>query len=156
MIAAAKPDRNRSREFSANRESPVSAANPAVAPVVRPRLRIVFIMPGIDTPAPERTDTANGSLCSPEAAPGGGFEVGDGCRELVVESVGKAPVTQERATCLRGDDEPGGHPQPETAEDQEAVCLAAQRLRRLLDPRGERVNPSHTHRGIPRVASRSS
>ncbi len=91
---------------------------------------------------------------SPEGAPGGEFEVGHGRRELVVESIGKTPSPEEGATCLSGDDESGRHRQTKTVQKDQATCLAAQCLRRLLGLGGDRADPPH--RCNPSVASRSS
>ena len=45
----------RARHAAANAASPVTAARPSVVAAFRPRLRIVSIIPGIETGAPERT-----------------------------------------------------------------------------------------------------
>ncbi|GAA0987257.1 hypothetical protein GCM10009551_040140 [Nocardiopsis tropica] len=89
-----------------------------------------------------------------EAAPRGGFEAAHGGRELPVQALGEAPVAQKGAACLRGDDERRGHPQAEAVQEHQAVRLGAQRPRRPPGPRREGAHPPH--RGIPRVASRSS
>ena len=44
-------------------------ARPATVSSLRPRLRIVSIMPGIDTAAPERTDTSSGLSAPPNILP---------------------------------------------------------------------------------------
>ena len=50
------------RSRSANRSSPPASASPCTDSSFRPRFRIVSIMPGIETTAPDRTDTSSGSL----------------------------------------------------------------------------------------------
>ena len=59
----------RARHAAANAGSPVTLARPSVVAGVRPRLRIVSIIPGIDTGAPERTETSSGSAGSPNRRP---------------------------------------------------------------------------------------
>ena len=48
---------------------PVFFAMPAATSSLRPRLRMVSIMPGIEARAPERTDTSSGLLVSPNLQP---------------------------------------------------------------------------------------
>jgi hypothetical protein len=86
--------------------------------------------------------------------PAGGFQVGDGRRQLDIEAIGQPPVAEEGAACPGADDEPWGHGQAKPQQDDKAVRLAAEDLRRLLG-RG-RQRPDPPHRGMPRVASRSS
>ena len=45
------------------------AASPSAASSFSPRFRIVSIIPGIDTAAPERTETSSGSSCEPNRFP---------------------------------------------------------------------------------------
>src|ERR1700690_4167224 len=56
-------------ESPANRAFPVARVSPATASSLRPRLRIVSIIPGIEMAAPERTDTSSGSSVSPKRFP---------------------------------------------------------------------------------------
>jgi hypothetical protein len=63
----------------------------------------------------------------------GSFELGDGGRQLDIETIGKLPVAEEGAARLRGDDEPWGHGQSKTLQDDKAARLAAKDLRRFLD-----------------------
>ena len=56
-------------ESQAKRSLPALAARPATASSLRPRLRIVSIMPGIEARAPERTDSSSGSAASPKRLP---------------------------------------------------------------------------------------
>ena len=60
---------NRLRQSAANPWSLVALARPAAVSSLRPRLRIVSIIPGIDTGAPERTLTSSGSAGSPKRRP---------------------------------------------------------------------------------------
>jgi hypothetical protein len=48
---------------------PVDAARPSTAASLTPRLRIVSIIPGIETAAPERTETSSGFPASPKPFP---------------------------------------------------------------------------------------
>ena len=74
---AGDPDRRRCRtsatkrrcESHAKRSSPERAARPRTVSSFRPRFRTVSSIPGIDSRAPERTDTSSGSLASPSCAP---------------------------------------------------------------------------------------
>jgi len=49
----------------AKRLFPVLEARPSTEASVRPRFKIVSIIPGIETGAPDRTETRSGSLGSP-------------------------------------------------------------------------------------------
>ena len=60
---------SRRYESYAKRSLPVVFASPATASSLRPRLRIVSIIPGIETAAPERTETSSGSSGSPNRFP---------------------------------------------------------------------------------------
>ena len=53
----------------ANRSSPLVAASPSTVSSFRPRFSTVSIMPGIDTRAPERTETSSGAPWSPNDRP---------------------------------------------------------------------------------------
>src|SRR5207245_82196 len=59
----------RRRASSANRSSFVNAAMPLAVSSLRPRLRTVSIIPGIENLAPDRTLTRSGSLGSPNFLP---------------------------------------------------------------------------------------
>ena len=56
-------------ESKAKRSSPVCFASPSTDSSLRPRLRTVSIMPGMENLAPERTETSSGSAASPMALP---------------------------------------------------------------------------------------
>ena len=56
-------------ESHAKRALPALAARPSTASSLRPRFRIVSIMPGIDARAPERTDSSSGSAALPKRLP---------------------------------------------------------------------------------------
>ena len=60
---------SRRYESNAKRRDPVDAAKPSVEISFSPRFRIVFIIPGIESFAPERTDTRSGLLLSPNFLP---------------------------------------------------------------------------------------
>jgi hypothetical protein len=59
----------RARQLAANASLPEAAARPAVVSVVSPRFRIVSIMPGMETGAPDRTLTSSGSPGPPKRRP---------------------------------------------------------------------------------------
>ncbi len=59
----------RRRASSANRRLPDSFASPSTHAAESPRLRTVSIIPGIDTAAPERTDTSSGRSARPNPRP---------------------------------------------------------------------------------------
>ena len=56
-------------ESSAKRRSSVWRASPSTDASLRPRLRTVSIIPGIENFAPERTETSRGSRASPRRVP---------------------------------------------------------------------------------------
>ena len=60
---------SRRYESKAKRGLPVRLARPCTASSFRPTFRIVSIIPGIDTAAPERTETSSGSWGSPNRLP---------------------------------------------------------------------------------------
>jgi hypothetical protein len=60
---------NRRRHSSANSVSRATSPRPRVVSSFSPRSRIVSIIPGIDTGAPERTLTSSGSAESPNRRP---------------------------------------------------------------------------------------
>jgi hypothetical protein len=60
---------NRDRQLAANFGLRERAARPAVVASLSPRLRIVSIIPGIDTGAPDRTLTRSGLSGSPKRWP---------------------------------------------------------------------------------------
>ena len=60
---------NRRYESNANRRLPVAVARPSTLASFSPRLRMVSIIPGIDSRAPLRTDTRSGSAGSPSRFP---------------------------------------------------------------------------------------
>ena len=69
------------------RRCPSSCASPSTASSFRPRLRIVSIIPGIETAAPERTETSSGSSVSPKRLPAFASSCAMCSRHLVLEAV---------------------------------------------------------------------
>ena len=61
--------RKRRRQSAANTGSPATMPSPAAVASLSPRSRIVSIIPGIDTGAPERTLTSKGLAGSPNCRP---------------------------------------------------------------------------------------
>ena len=66
-----------------------SLRQPSTASSFRPRLRIVSIIPGIETAAPERTETSNGSCGSPKRLPLFSSSAREVLVDLVLEPVGQ-------------------------------------------------------------------
>ena len=60
---------NRRYASHPNRSLPVSATRPSRVSSLRPRLRTVSIIPGIENLAPERTETRSGFFGSPNPLP---------------------------------------------------------------------------------------
>ncbi len=56
-------------ESSTKCSSPVSLVKPATTSSLRPMLRTVSIIPGMENLAPERHDTSSGSAASPNVLP---------------------------------------------------------------------------------------
>ena len=75
--------------YAKRRSFPVAFASPSTDASVRPRLRIVSIMPGIETAAPDRTETSSGLVLSPNFLPCLLLEQRDVLVDLVHQSVGK-------------------------------------------------------------------
>ena len=86
---------SRRYESSAKRGLPVDAASPSTATSFSPRLRIVSIIPGIETAAPERTETSSGFPVVAEALPGARLEGRDVLVDLGVEAR-RAPRRRRR------------------------------------------------------------
>ncbi len=59
----------RRRESSAKRRLPASLASPSTERAESPRFNTVSIIPGIETAAPDRTDTSRGRSASPKRRP---------------------------------------------------------------------------------------
>ena len=87
------------------REPPVARTrrSPSTESSFNPRLRIVSIIPGIETAAPERTDTSSGSAGSPKRFPSSleprhvpGYLVLEALREAAGGHVGPAGVGRDR------------------------------------------------------------
>ena len=60
---------NRRYASQPKRSLPVSAIRPCSVSSLRPRLRTVSIIPGIENLAPERTETSSGFVASPNPLP---------------------------------------------------------------------------------------
>ena len=120
---------SRRYESSAKRGLPVDAARPSTATSFRPRLRIVSIIPGIETAAPERTETSSGLPSSPKPLPVRSLERRDVLVDLVVEARGDLTSAREvRATGLGRDREPVRDGDAELRHLGEADPLPAEEL----------------------------
>ena len=111
----------------------------------RPRFRIVSIIPGIDTGAPERTLTSSGSAGSPKRRPTAASTRAIRRAELVVEP-GRPAVGQERPAGRGRDHEAGRHRQAELARHHPEVgrLAADERLGLLERRRGAAASSANT------------
>jgi hypothetical protein len=94
----------------------------------RPRLRIVFIMPGIETAAPERTETSSGLALSPNFLPSSFSSV-----DILVDFIHQAlrAASRRRSTGLAnlgGDGETGRDRQADAGHFGQVGALAAEEL----------------------------
>ena len=95
----------------------------------RPRLRIVSIIPGIETAAPERTDTSSGSSGSPKRLPVRSSRAVEVLLDLGLETVRKLPAGGHVGAARVGRDrEPGRDRDAELGHLREADALPAQQL----------------------------
>ena len=99
---------------------PTRRARPAVVASFSPRLRIVSIIPGIDTGAPDRTLTSSGSAASPKPRPTAASSSAIRVAQLGIEPVRPA-VGEERPAGRGRDREAGRHRQPEVADHHAEV-----------------------------------
>ena len=111
------------------RRRPRRRRGPRTVSSLRPRLRTVSIIPGIDTRAPERTETSSGSAASPKLLPVDPLDMGDAVGDLGGERVAEALalVIIERAGRSR-DGEAGRHRQADRGHFGEVRALAAEQL----------------------------
>ena len=115
-------------ESRAKRALPVAPASPASASSFRPRFRIVSIIPGIETAAPERTETSSGSPVSPKRLPVRASSLRDVLGDLVLEPRRQAALAQVRAAGVGRDREAGRHGNAELRHLGEPDALAAEQL----------------------------
>ncbi len=96
---------------------------------LRPRLRTVSIMPGIEARAPERTDTSSGFSGSPKVLPAMTPTCGERRLDLAVEVAGIGlAVCVVIGADLGRDGEAGGHRQAQIAHLGEVRALAAEQI----------------------------
>ena len=121
-------DRGGGSESCAKRALPVVRARPSTASSFRPRLRIVSIIPGIETAAPERTDTSSGSSGSPKRLPARSSSRAM-CSAISSSSPsGRPPVAHVRAAGVGRDREARRHGNAELRHLGEPDALAAEQL----------------------------
>ena len=89
---------------------PRPTARPSVVAALRPRLRMVSSMPGMETGAPERTLTSSGSRGSPKVRPTCS-PMRATCARSSASSPARPAVAPEGLAGLGGDDEAGRHGQ---------------------------------------------
>ena len=125
---------NRSRQLAAKASSPDACGRGrASVASLSPRSRIVSIIPGIETGAPDRTLTSSGSAGSPNRRPTAASTAAIALAQLVVEPVGQ-PSARYVAARLGRDDEPGRDRQPEVPRHHAEVGrLAADQGLRLVE-----------------------
>ena len=108
-------------------------------------MRIVSIIPGMDTAAPERTETSSGSLGSPKRLPDLRSSASTWRSDLVREPVGQnAAGVHVVAAGLGRDREPGGHGHAELRHLGETDPLAPQQLTPSLGGLVEVVDVCHS------------
>ena len=118
----------RARQSLAKRSSPVAAANPPAVCSFRPRLRIVSIIPGMDTGAPERTLTSKRVGRVPETPAHALLDLLEVTADLFVQAVRPARC-QIGAAGLGADDEARRHRQTQIrGHHAEVRRLAADQL----------------------------
>ena len=150
---------NRSRQAGRRPRRRWRAASRRSSRRSSPRSRIVSIIPGIDTGAPERTLTSSGSAGSPKRRPSAASRPRHPLAQLVVEA-GRPAVGEVGAAGLGRDDEAGRHGQPEIAgHDAEVRRLAAEQRPRSasdeVERLVERVRVGHGRSASPRLAERA-
>ena len=119
---------SRRYESSANRRLPVRVASPSAAASPRPRLRIVSIIPGIETAAPERTETSSGSSGSPNRLPVFSSSRATCPATSSSSPSGSSPLGHVRAAGVGRDREPGRDGQAHQRHLGEPDPLAAEQL----------------------------
>ena len=126
-----------------SRGLPVAAASPSTATSFRPRLRIVSIIPGIETAAPERTETSSGSEGSPKRLPGTVLERADVLVDLPPELVRHLARCHRRPAGVGRDREPRRDGNAERGHLREADALPAEELASPRSLLVERVDQAH-------------
>ena len=120
---------------------PVVLATVSATPRLRPRFRIVSIIPGIETGPPERTERSSGCRPSPKRLPVNCSSRARCSVDLVGEARGRAPVAHRAQARLGRDREAARHGQPELRHLGQAEPLAAEQrtpaLARLVEVVGE-------------------
>jgi hypothetical protein len=100
---------------------------PCTVSSLRPRLRMVSIMPGIESRDPERTAKTSGIGEAAEAFAENLFNARDGVVDLRVDFLRQGfAVLVEPGADLRGDGEAGRHRQPDAGHFREVRALAAE------------------------------
>ena len=89
-------------------------------------------MPGMETRAPERTETSSGLWASPNFSPTALLDEGEGGLDLVLELGGVvAVIVVEGGADLGGDGEAGGHRQVDAGHLGQVGALAAEEVAHL-------------------------
>ena len=115
-------------ESNANRGLPVAVASPSTATSLSPRLRIVSIIPGIETAAPERTETRSGSPASPKRFPVFSSSRATCSSTSGQSASGTSPACIVCAARVGRDREAGRNRDPERGHLREPDALAAEQL----------------------------
>ena len=105
------------------------APAPSTVSSLRPRLRMVSIMPGIEARAPERTETSSGLAASPKRGADRLADLGQRRLDLGLQPVGQlAAVGVVGGADLGGDGEARRHRQAEARHLGEVGALAAEQV----------------------------
>ena len=132
---------NRRYESQANRSLPPACrASPATLASVRPTLRTVSIMPGIENLPPDRTETSNGSAGSPSRRPIASSIARSRIRHLSCQRLRFGTGGEVGATGLGGDGEARRYRQAEVGHLGEVGALAAEQVLHVLVAVGEVVH----------------
>ena len=135
----------RSGGRSPRRTARSACARRALAPTesLRPRFRTVSSMPGIDSRAPERTDTSSGSSGSPRRLPVCSSSRATASSTCRSRPAGKSPVAHVGDAGLGRDREPVGdaHRAADPRHLGDVGALSAEQVAHLARPLGEVVDP---------------
>ena len=126
-------------ESYAKRALPLARARPTTVRSLRPRLRIVSIIPGIDTGAPERTETSSGFVASPNRLPVTRSRRRERGVDLGAQRVGHVALAEIVDAARAGDREARRHGHAEIRHLGEVGALAAEDRLHVLGSFGAAV-----------------
>ncbi len=115
-------------ESHAKRASPANSVRPSTEASLRPTLRTVSIIPGMENFAPERTDTSSGSWASPRRRPRSSSRRRKRHRDLYPQLGRQFGGLHVRATRIGGDREAWGHRQADIRHLGKVCALAPKQI----------------------------